>query len=51
MQVDGPGAFNPLSTLPALMACTGEELAVFVATHFFSSFLDHTTQSITSLPV
>jgi hypothetical protein len=41
---------DDLFALPALMPRFGQQLAVLVLTHLFSSFLDYTAQTNTSLP-
>jgi hypothetical protein len=39
---------NHLSALPSLVPRAGQQLPVFMLAHFFPSFLDDTTQPITS---
>jgi hypothetical protein len=43
-----PPDTETLFAFPSLMARFGQQLAVFVFSHFFSAFLDDTTQRITS---
>jgi hypothetical protein len=38
-----------LFTLPSLMACPGQQLSVFMLSHFLTTFLDDAAQRITSL--
>jgi hypothetical protein len=37
----------PLFAFSSLMTCTGQQLFVFMFSHFFSSFFDNTAQKIT----
>jgi hypothetical protein len=38
----------PLFALSSLMPCAGQQLTVFVLSHFFSTLFDNTSQKITS---